>query len=305
MYPVDVAVFQGGVPGPNGFPVNPLDYRVYVTDSFNNRLVVFRFDPTAADDDPTDGYGWAPLDVPGAEWNNLSYPDHVSVDDVGNVYVADYGGNRVMVYDADGQTLAELPVGAWVYGVDVTHGAAWGVSGTVAVNGIDFGSGVNSLVFFDLVTGAEIGRYEAPIGDFVPGGLTMATGIAYDGANHLVVADYGATRVVVFDTDSNGLLVDSDPDDGTIPNSIDEDHPTGRPTMTPVLVFGRPADFSEPTAADLQSPFSVNHDARGRILVGDSDNHVWVVFCYEKAKLVTRGSPPRRLLSCDPDLRGF
>ncbi|MGE3277967.1 MAG: Ig-like domain-containing protein [Vicinamibacterales bacterium] len=275
LYPVDVAIHQSGTLGSNGFPTDPLNYRVYVTDSFNNRVVAFRYDPTANDADPTDGYGWAPVSLPGAQWTsaNLSTPDHVTVDAAGNVYVADYGHNRVVVFDQNGQTLATLPSGVFVYGITITPGAVWGTGGTIAVNGIDFGSGVNHLVFYSAATGAEIDRYEAPTGDFTPGGLTLATGIAYDqDASHLVVADYGATRVVSFDVDGNGLPVDANAFDGTIPNSTSEANPSGLPTMTPALVFGRPTDFANPSRADLQSPFSVNVDSRGRILVGDTDN---------------------------------
>ncbi|MGE0039656.1 MAG: Ig-like domain-containing protein [Vicinamibacterales bacterium] len=281
LYPVDVALSETGTLGSNGFPTDPLNYRVYVTDSFNNRLVVFRYDPTAADANPTDGYGWAPVTVPGAQWNslNLSTPDHVVTDQAGNVYVADYGHNRVVVFNANGQMLAALPSGVFVYGIDVTPGTVWGTGGTIAVNGIDFGDGVNDLIFYDAATGAEVHRYQAPIGDLTPGGLTLATGIAYDNdASHLIVADYGATRIVSFAVDANGFPVDTDPNDGTIPNTVSPEFPAGEPTVTPALVFGRPIDFSNPSKGDLQSPFSVNIDARGRILVGDTDNQRLAIY---------------------------
>ncbi|MDP1569776.1 MAG: Ig-like domain-containing protein [Vicinamibacterales bacterium] len=281
MYPVDVALYQTGPLGANGFPVNPNDYRLYVTDSFNHRVVVYRFDPAAADDDPLDGYGWAEVDVPGAEWNsdNLLLPDHLAVDTAGNVFVADYGNDRVVVFDPAGQILATLPVGFKVYGIDVLPGTAWGVQGTIAVNGIDFGSAVNNIAFLSAVDGSWLDRYEAPVGDAVPGSLLLATGLSYDRTgSHLLVADLDNSRIVVWNTSANGLLVDGDPNDGIIPFSIDEDHPAGIPTMTPVLTFGRPASFAAPSRADLQSPFSVTVDSRGRIIVGDTDNQRLVVF---------------------------
>lgn len=280
-YPVDVAIYQSGALGADGFPVNPNDYRLYVTDSFNHRVVVYRFDPLANDDDPLDGYGWAEVDVPGAQWNRstLYLPNHLTVDAAGNVIVADYWNERLVVFDSAGQVIGEVPVGVKVYGVTLTPGASWGAGGTIAVNGIDFSTLVNHLVFIDAQDGAVLQQYEAPVGDSTPGSLLFATGITYDETgSHVIVADLDNSRVVVWQTDANGLLVDGDAGDGIVPFSVTEDNPAGVPTMTPVLVFGRPADLAAPSRADLQSPFSVMVDQRGRIIVSDTDNQRLAVY---------------------------
>jgi len=271
-YPIDVAIYQD--PG-----ADPLDYRLYVSDQVNRRVLVFVPDPNAADDNPTDGYGWRPLTVAGAQWDGvtpftpsadapdgfavgstLGRTDHLVVDAAGFVYVSDLDNGRIVVFSSTGQFVKALPVGHFVYGIDVQPGTTWGSPGTVAVVSIDSSTGQTRLVFFSTGgtdKGDQIGIYEAPSLDTANGSLVLSSGLAYDGPNRLVIADYGASRIKVFATDARGRV---------------------ETPATELLSFGRPADFANPLESDLQSPFSITVDSRGRFLVADTDNQRMLVY---------------------------
>lgn len=161
------------------------------------------------------------------------------VDDAGYVYVSDLGNGRIAIFNQLGKLQASLHVGQLLNGIDVQPGTTWGSPGTVAVVAGNEANGQTSLMFFS-TGGADqgqlIGSFVAPTVDTANGSLIRSTGLAYDGPNRLVVADYGASRVKVFQTDARGRV---------------------QGPAVELLVFGRPANFADPLESDLQSPFSI------------------------------------------------
>ncbi len=169
--PDEVSAFTGlsasGLYNPVGVAWDPVLQRLYVADSFNNRVLGFE-----AADLVTGGSASLVLGQPDFTTNaagapaatTLLRPTRVAVDPGQRLFVADAGNNRVLIYD----NAASLTNG----------GAATSAIGQTDLNGAAAGLGVD--------------RLDAP------------DGLAYDAASQrLYVADSGNDRVLVFDVSSS------------------------------------------------------------------------------------------------------
>jgi hypothetical protein len=288
LFPTGVAVYDPAFT-PNRPLTFPNERRVIVADRYNSRILSFR--------GPSNGT-WFPIansaenGIPGepddleialADWNGfspgttpaydgLSFPEHITVDSGGYVWVANEGRCGIDVFTPTGvfvdrfelDSLCGESVGIHPYGVALNDNAVYNVSGKVAVTGIDYQSQGTVLVVFDAATGSELARH-APdplVGEFDdPGNLNHATAVDYltvEGREYLVVADTDNNRIQVFGTNAGGA-----------------------PMLPPVLIFGA-TPLTGPggpvTASRLQWPYSVLVDRRGRLIVSDSIGNRAAVF---------------------------
>jgi hypothetical protein len=281
LFPAGVAIYEPTQRAlANGFPA---ERRILVADRYNHRMLVFV--PAGDSSTPLDVV--RPGDVEAAHWNGfptptapwpvefpgLLYPEHLTVDRGGFVWIANLGQCRIEVFKPTGQFHAAIALsnpceywssrGLFPYGVAVNDDAEFGVSGRVAVVAQDYATQGSEVIVFNAATGEEIGRHAPdPFGGPLdtPGALNLATAIDYhraNGVDRLVVADTENNRIQVFETDSE---TDANP---------------GAPKPTPVLIFGGQALIDQTTGepineSRLQWPYSVKVDARGRVLVSDS-----------------------------------
>jgi hypothetical protein len=282
LFPAGVAIYEPTARAiARGFPATR---RVLVADRYNHRMLVFLPGPNGT---------WIPLDqaipadVAAAHWNGfqmpaapwpaefdgLMYPEHLTVDRAGFVWVANLAKCRIEVFTPTGRFQAAIQlsdtcnyfasVGLFPYGVAVNDDAEYGVAGRVAVVAQDYSTQGSQVVILNAATGAVVGRH-APdpfVGQLDdPGAFNRAIAIDYlrvGGVDRLVVADTDNNRVQVFDTEPE-----------TEPNA-------GAPKPVPVLMFGA-TELTDPTTGQpisesrLQWPYSLHVDARGRLLVSDS-----------------------------------
>jgi hypothetical protein len=210
-----------------------------------------------------DAAHWNGFAMPGAPWphefGGLVYPEHLTVDRGGFVWIANLGMCRIDVFTPTGQFKAGIALngfcdywgayGLFPYAVAANDDAEYGVGGRVAVIAQNYATQATELIVLSAIDGTVIGRhapdpFAGPLD--APGAFNLATAVDYHRANgidRLVVADTGNNRVQVFETES-----------------ASETSP-GAPKPQPVLIFG---------ADELQWPYSVFVDARGRVLVSDS-----------------------------------
>jgi hypothetical protein len=177
----DTATFnKGGISGkptaeslltPGGVALDP-DGNLYVADTSNNRVLFFDTGSTVATrvygqngDFTTNvsNFGSGPGHPTTA--GGLSAPEGVALDSQGNLYVADRGGNRVLVYPPNSTTAAR----------------SYGQGGSLTSNSINNGQG-------PLVATAD--------------GLQAPFSVALDQNDNLYIADGGNHRVVFYPKDA-------------------------------------------------------------------------------------------------------
>jgi sugar lactone lactonase YvrE len=173
----------GQLYAPVGISIGPTG-DLYVGDSANHRISVFT--PQGAflrafgyDVDPGGGVGFevcttsCKAGAPGGGAGQLFYPDGVSVDGAGNVYVADHDNNRISAYTGAGTFLRS-------FGFDVAPGGGSGLElcTTICQAG---------------VAGGAAGQLDQPVG------------VSVDAGGNLFVADQPNHRVAVFTTQGGFL----------------------------------------------------------------------------------------------------
>ena len=89
-----------GLAFPNGVAISPDGASVYLAETYRNRILRY---PIAADGTIGGRSEFAP--VPGEHG-----PDGMACDERGNLYVAHYGGGKVVVLAPTGALLQEIPV---------------------------------------------------------------------------------------------------------------------------------------------------------------------------------------------------
>jgi len=279
-------------------------FALYVSDTNNNRIVVWKDAAHFHSGDPADlvigqpSLSSAVANVDGGlnrtpSSTGLFAPTGIALAANGDLFVADSGNNRVLHYprpvEQSGRITPDVVLGQTDFtSADVTTANAGSLSapGGLAIgpNGDLFiaDSGNNRVLEFanGATTGASALRVygqtsftasAAPI-TVSAETLNAPQGLAIDKSYNLYVADLGANRVVVYPNTSNA------------PQS-------GLPAS---LVLGQ-ADFSHGGAGagptGLRSPLGVALDSGGNIFVSDAANNRVVVFPSLANLLVSVGPP--------------
>jgi trimeric autotransporter adhesin len=145
----------------------------------------------------------------------LYYPARVAVDGVGNVYIADYGNNRIRRVNSSGVISLVAGSGSAGFSGDGGPASAAKLSGPVGIN-VD-GSGnlyiadwgnscirkVNSTGVITTIAGTGVAGFN---GDCIPANsaeLNQSIGIALDESGHIYISNYGDHRVRVISTTCN------------------------------------------------------------------------------------------------------
>ncbi|HSK48037.1 MAG TPA: SMP-30/gluconolactonase/LRE family protein [Coriobacteriia bacterium] len=184
--------------GPMGAAWSPDGNQVYVADSTNNRICVFRKDGRFITEFGTFGIA-KPLEGAKQTWDpgELNYPTDVAVDTQGRVYVADFYNDSISVFTANGEFLRRFP--------DPYKPTGKGSSGNdgkgIAVTALDVAEGKvyatdsYQIVVFDLNGKLlqQFGRPGASLGD-----LDRPNGVVADADARVVVSDSNNNRVVAF-----------------------------------------------------------------------------------------------------------
>jgi len=262
--PIAVAVDQGG--------------RVYVADSSNNRVVVYR-PPLANGMDATEVVGQADLTEGLANRggtpaeNTLNSPQGLALDASGNLFVADTSNHRVLRYAAPAVTGSSANK---VFGQAsfTTNAAATTATGLQRPNGVAVDANNNLWVASE--GNHRVLRYDSGAigGDttadlvlcqalFTTGGpgttaatCSSPTGVAVDREGVVYVADYGNNRLLRFTTLANGAAATA---------------AAGQANLTSGAC-NRGLGTGSPAADSLCSPFGVAVDRHGNLLAGEYGN---------------------------------
>ncbi len=179
---------------------------------------------------------------PGAGDGQLSNPTGLDVDELDDVYVADFGNNRIQKFSSDGDPLG-LP-----WGSTGSAGGQFVNPYDVAVDGsgnVFVADGGNNRVQVFTTSGGLIGEFgtTCPSPDPAqcgPGEFNIPTALAIDGSGNVLVADWGNNRIQKFQPD------------GTF---LDE--------------WGTPGTGD----GQFQNPAGIEVDSTGNIYVADYNNH--------------------------------
>jgi sugar lactone lactonase YvrE len=243
---------------------------IYVSDLNQNRVLQFRPPFPVPNDENASLVIGQPDFITGAPndtQNGLTEPGGLAFDHFGNLWVVDFGNNRILEYAPPFTTHmnATLVLGQATFtsnaaattnsGLTSPHLIAVDASGDLWVTD----SGNNRLLEFKppfangMAASVVIGQ-----ADFVSGGaattatgLSFPTGIAFDSSGNLWIGDTDNNRVLQF-------------------------KPPFASGMSASLVLGE-ADFTTSTAATTQSgfsgPFGIAFDSSGNLWVADSGNN--------------------------------
>ena len=262
-------------------------YAIYVSDTVNNRVLVWKDSVHFTNGQPADlaiGQpdmltGAANVDTQGsttvASSTSLSAPTGIAVTSSGVLYVADSGNNRVLRFprpvNQSGRITPDAVIGQFDFTSTlsaVVNASSLNQPGGLAVgpNGDLFVADSSNNRILEFAAGAGNGAsavrvYGQPslnsaIYPTIFSAQTLAApqGIAVDTGSNLYVADTGANRVVVFPNTQNAPAAG----------------------MVATFVIG-PASFSG-TSSSLSSPFSVAPDGNGNIYVSDRGNNRVLVY---------------------------
>lgn len=257
--------FIEGLRNPEGINVDRAG-NLYVAEF--GRHQILRFDPSlkltgwlGASDQPPGWRTGKPRGKAGSALNELSKPHSIDFDGEGNLYVTEYGNNRIQKFSPDGAAIGFL-------GVDEGGKLSEGFKATPTIR-----------------TGSANGLM-----------VGLATAFFLGSRRDLYVTDYGSSTVIRFS--SEGRYLDhvggfnkphmaAVADDGTIYIADTWNHRLVRfaADWTPKGWLGAAADFSttqgwrvdgqavaSPEPGGLAAPVSVLLDAAGDLIVAEHDN---------------------------------
>ena len=212
----------------------------------------------------------------------FTYPQHIDIDDSGNVYVTDLGNARVQKFDKNGEFL---------------H--SWGSKGTGksefhAPDGIAVGGGYVYVVDHELNI---IKKFDTN-GNFITswgetgsedGKLRLPSGIAVSKANIIFVVDTGNSRVVKFD--ANGKFISNIGSSGIgdgqfltpLDVAIDSDgnvfvSDVGNKKITKFNSIGNFLTSYSSSVGGIQlSPDGIDVDSKSNLIIADSGNNRIVI----------------------------
>jgi len=263
-------------------------YALYVSDSANNRVLVWKDSVRIRNGDPADlvvgqpnlRTGVANVDTQGSpnpSRTSLSSPEGIAVDPSdGTLYVADSGNNRVLRYPRPVNQSGRISPDVVIGQVDFNNSLSAAVNATslnspagvaIGPNGDLFvaDSGNNRVLEFP----AGSGNGAAAVRVFGQPGMTTAVrptqvsaqtlaapqGIAVDPAGNLYATDAGANRVLIFPNTQNAPVA------GT----------------AAAFVIGQ-ASFGTSGGGSLKTPTGVSVDSSGSIYVADSGNNRVLIY---------------------------
>ena len=189
------------------------DGRIYVSDTGNNRVVVFS--PTGRYLFEFGGLGVAkPAPGVDATWaeGTLNFPVGIDVGENGDVYVADFRNDQIQVFDAEGKFLRRFPDPTTVVGKGASGQDGTGIAVTdVEVHGDKiYATDAYQIVVFS-TKGALLGQFGRP-GSGV-GELDRPNGIAVAPNGTVYVSDSNNNRIVAFGPDGGPLWTSGQPVD--------------------------------------------------------------------------------------------
>ena len=265
--PNNGGISAGSLNAPNGIAIDSTG-KVYISDAFNNRILVYPADSTTA----TEVYGQP--DFKSSKPNNgglsassLSSPNALALDSSDGLYVADFNNNRVLYFPA-GQKTASRVYGQSSFTTSTSGTTATTTNqpigvGVAADGGIlvaDYGN--NRVLYYpagspntDAAASRVYGQtaFTTRASGAGTTGLNSPTGVVADAAGNVYVADYDNNRVVVY--------------------------PAGSPASgaSASRVYGQ-LDFTtiscvHPGAATLCQPVGLSIGANNLLTVADSGNN--------------------------------
>ena len=187
---------QGTFNEPWGVAVGP-DGSVYVTDTWNHRVQKF-----SESGDPIKTWGQYGQPFPDVPESKSSFwgPRGIAVDQKGQVYVADTGNKRIVVFDSDGNYLTEFGTAGFEPGqFDEPVGVAVGNDGVVYVTDTwnqriqSFTPGADGLTYLPL--------FQWDVNGWFGQSLENKPFIAVGDNNHVFITDPEGYRVIEFTSD--------------------------------------------------------------------------------------------------------
>ncbi len=181
------------------------DGRIYVSDTGNNRVVVFDGDGHFLFE--FGGFGVAkplPGGVYSWEEGRLNFPLGIDVDEDGDVYVADFRNDQIQVFDPDGKFIRAFPDPHERVGKGASGQDGLGIAVTdIAVHD----DKVYALDSYQVVVFTTEGEYVTQFGmpGAQPGGLDHPNGIAVADDGMIVVSDSNHNRVNAYLPDGEFL----------------------------------------------------------------------------------------------------
>jgi uncharacterized protein (TIGR03437 family) len=263
-------------------------FALYVSDTANNRILVWKDSVRFRNGDPADlvvgqpnlRTGVANVDTQGSanpSKTSLSAPQGIAVNPAdGSLWVADSGNNRVLRYPRPVSQSGRISPDVVIGQADFSSALSAAVNATslrtpsfvaVGPNGDLFVSDYGNNRVLEYPSGAGSGA--AAVRVFGQPGMTTAVrptqvsaqtlaapeGIVVDPASNLYVADAGSNRVLIFPNTQSAPVAG----------------------MAAAFVIGQ-ASFSTNTAGSLKAPSDVAVDSSGTIYVADYGNNRVLIY---------------------------
>jgi uncharacterized protein (TIGR03437 family) len=262
-------------------------YALYVSDTNNHRVLVWRDSVRFRNGDPADLVIGQPnlrtavanvdtQGTPNPSPTSLSSPEGLAVKSDGTLFVADSGNNRILRYPRPVGQVGRITPDAVIGQVDFTSSASAAVSASTLNSPGGLAIGPNGDLFVADTGNNRVLEYSAAVGNGAsairvygqasmntslrptqvsPQTLSGPQGVAVDQGSDLYVADTSANRILVFPNTQNAP-------------------PAGAGAS---YVIGQNS-FSAAAAGALRAPAGVAVDSNGNISVADTSNNPILVY---------------------------